>query len=157
MDINSISISGRLGQDPELVHVGSGGTAKTSLRLASKRFYTKDGEKVEVTTWVNVECWNKQAEVVAEHCTKGQDITVTGRLQIDKWEDKEGNKRESTIISADTIKFGARPGEGRGSGGDSSVSKKAIKTKLLESIKTLVIDNEIPLETALQVIADKED
>ena len=145
-DINAISITGRLGQDPELSYIGGGETAKTVLRLASSRTYTKAGEKVENTLWIDVICGSKLAEVVKEYCTKGQQIGVSGRLEIDEWQDKEGNKRRSTSIVADNIHFGARPNTGNG--------KIAIK-QALDSIRALV-GSGIDIDVALKVVEEKE-
>ena len=148
-DINTISITGRLGQDPELSNVGSEATAKTVLRLASTRVFNRNGEKVEQTTWVNVVCWGRQAEIVKEYCSKGQEVGISGRLEIDDWQDQEGNKRKSTTIVADNVKFGARPG------GSSSGNDKAAIKRTLTSISAMVSEG-INLETAIKVLEDKE-
>lgn len=151
-DINSISITGRLGADPEMTLVGENETPKTTLRLASSRMFTKNGEKAEVTTWVPIVCWGKQAEVVNEYCKKGQSIAVSGRLDIDEYEDKEGNKRKFTSVIADNIRFGDRPsssdsGSDSGSGTD---VRAAIKSVLA------LIDSGIAPDIAIKATLDTD-
>ena len=101
--LNHIVIAGRLTHDPELRQAGE--TPVCSFRIASDRDYkNKAGEKE--TDFIDVVAWRKTAETVSKYFTKGRMAIVSGRLQVRAWEDKEGNKRYSTEIVADTVYFG---------------------------------------------------
>ena len=55
--------------------------------------------------WHRVICFGTQAETAAKHLSKGDKVMVEGRLQLDQWEDKDGNKRESIDIVANRVLF----------------------------------------------------
>lgn len=102
--LNKIFIMGRLTRDPELRRTQSG-TTVTSFTLAVDRdFKGQNGEKE--TDFVDVVAWRATAEFVAKYFTKGRMAVVEGRLQIRDWTDKEGNKRRSAEVVADSVYFG---------------------------------------------------
>ena len=98
--MNQVSITGRLGQDPELRYTNSG-KAVTNLNVANT---TGFGENRQ-THWFTVVAWNGQAEAVCNYLKKGAQVGVEGFLQTRKWEDKEGNSRISIEIIANRIDF----------------------------------------------------
>ena len=85
---NNVSIAGNLVADPELRYT-KGGAAISSLRVAVNRRWQKDGEWEEETSFFDVTCWAQIAENCAESLTKGMRVVVTGRLEEQRWEDKE--------------------------------------------------------------------
>ena len=103
--LNQIVIMGRLTRDPELRRTGTG-TAVTSFTLAVDRdFVPKDGGERE-TDFIDCVAWRNTGEFVSKYFQKGRMAVVTGRLQIRSWTDKEGNKRRSAEIVADSVYFG---------------------------------------------------
>ncbi len=103
--LNHITIMGRLARDPELRRTGSG-TAVTSFTLAVDRdFAPKDGGQRE-TDWIDCVAWRQTGEFVSRYFTKGRMAVVSGRLQIRDWTDKDGNKRRSAEVVADSVYFG---------------------------------------------------
>lgn len=102
--LNHIVVMGRLTRDPELRHTQSG-TAVASFSLAVERdFKGQDGEKV--TDFFDVTAWRNTAEFVSRYFTKGRMMVVDGRLQSRKWGDRDGNRRTSIEIVADSCYFG---------------------------------------------------
>lgn len=103
--LNHITIMGRMVRDPELRRTGSG-VAVTSFTIAVDRDYNpKDGGEKE-TDFIDCNAWRGTAEFIGRNFTKGQMIIVSGRLQIRNWTDKEGNKRRSAEVVADSVYFG---------------------------------------------------
>lgn len=103
--LNHIVIMGRLVRDPELRRTGSG-IAVASFTLAVDRdFGPKDGGEKE-TDFIDCVAWRNTGEFVSKYFTKGRMAVVSGRLQIRKWQDKEGNNRYSAEIVADNVYFG---------------------------------------------------
>lgn len=99
---NHAVVGGRLGQDPELKYLDSG-TALCSGSVAVPRPTGKGQEKI--TDWIRFTAWGKTAEALANWGRKGNRIIVSGRIQVDDWQDKEGNKRNSVSINAREIQF----------------------------------------------------
>jgi single-strand DNA-binding protein len=95
--VNSVSITGRWGKDVELRYTPSG-RAVINADLA-----VKDGKD---TDWIPVVIWEKQAELVANHCgTAGRLIGITGRLKTRTYEDSAGKKRKVMEVVASQVDF----------------------------------------------------
>ena len=101
-DLNEVVISGRLTRDSELRYTPSG-TAVTDVVIASNRIWSKDGEKQEETTFVDVTIWGKQAESLHTYLSKGRHLMIVGRLKLNKWETEEGDKRSKLTMVAEKI------------------------------------------------------
>ena len=104
--LNRICIGGRLTRDPELRHTQSG-TSVASFTIACERDFKDKQTGEKATDFVDVVAWRSTAEFVSRFFTKGRMAVVEGRLQVRNWTDKEGNKRRSAEILADSIYFGA--------------------------------------------------
>jgi single-strand DNA-binding protein len=94
----------RVGVEPNLRFAPSG-TAVCSIRaVASSRKKDEGGNWVDdKTTWVDLVGFKKVAENMAESFSKGDLVTVTGKLQVEEWTDNENNKRTSVRVMVDTI------------------------------------------------------
>lgn len=104
--MNRAIIIGRCGRDPETRYLPNGG-AVTSISIATSEKW-KDkatGERKERTEWHNVTFFGRLAEVAGEYLTKGSQVCVEGRIQTDKWEDKQGNARYMTKIIASSMEM----------------------------------------------------
>lgn len=102
--LNRIILMGRLTRDPELRHTQSG-VAVASFTLAVDRdFKTQNGERE--TDFVDITAWRGTADFVDKYFSKGRMAVVDGRLQIEDWTDKDGNKRKSAKVVADSVYFG---------------------------------------------------
>lgn len=100
--LNRIVIMGRLVRDPELRRTGNG-TAVAAMTLAVDRDYkSQSGE----TDFIDVVAWRSTAEFVSKYFTKGRMAVVEGRLQIRDWPDKDGGRRRSAEVVADSVYFG---------------------------------------------------
>jgi len=101
--LNRVVLIGRLTRDPEL-RFTSAGLAVAKFNLAVDRNRTnKEGQRE--TDFINITVFGKQAESTAEYLSKGKLAAVDGRLQISQYEDKDGQKRTSTDVIADTVRF----------------------------------------------------
>ena len=102
--LNTITIIGRLTRDAELRRTASG-AAVASFTVAVDRDYMADGQERE-TDFIDCVAWSSTGEFVSRYFAKGDMIVVSGRLQIRKWTDKDGNKRNAAEIVADNVYFG---------------------------------------------------
>jgi len=102
---NRVVLMGNLTRDPEVRHLASG-TAVAELGMAvNEKYKTKDGETKDATMFVDVVVWGRQAETTGEYLTKGSPVLIEGKLQLDQWENKEGEKRSKIKVRADRIVF----------------------------------------------------
>lgn len=109
--INKVILVGRLGSDPETKAIGQGSTVSQFNVATSENWVDKSGQKQERTEWHRVVVWGKLAEICGKHLSKGRQVYVEGRLQTRSWEDKQGQKRYTTEIVANTVQFLGAMGE----------------------------------------------
>ncbi len=96
-NFNKVILAGNLTRDPELRYTPKG-TAIAKFGLAiNRRRKAETGETKEEVTFVDVEAWDKQAEVIAQYLKKGQPFLVEGRLRLDQWEDKNTHQKQSKL------------------------------------------------------------
>ena len=103
--LNHIVIMGRLTRDPELRRTGSGLAVAGFTVAVDRDFANKDSGERE-TDFIDCVAWRSTGEFVSKYFTKGSMAVVSGRLQIRSWEDKDGNKRRTAEIMADSVYFG---------------------------------------------------
>lgn len=103
--LNKVFIMGRLTRDPELRHTQSG-TAVASFSLAVERDFKDKQTGERVTDFIDCVAWRSTAEFVSRYFNKGRMAVVVGSLQIRDWTDKEGNKRRSAEVIAESVYFG---------------------------------------------------
>lgn len=117
---NQVILLGRLGGDPELKWT-QGGTAVVSFGMAtSRRQKDREGEWHEITAWHRIKAFGKQAEIIAEHCKKGDLLFVEGRLDYWEAEGKRGKLMVAEVV-LEHFEFGG----GSRSGGDRSAHAPA--------------------------------
>jgi single-strand DNA-binding protein len=103
--LNKVFLIGRLGKDPE-VRFTPDGTQTTSFSVATDETWkNKKGEKQQRTEWHNIVTWDKLAEICATHLTKGSQVYIEGKIQTQKYQDKNSGDRHSTKIVANTMKM----------------------------------------------------
>lgn len=111
--LNRIILIGRLVADPQLRYTsGQDSVAVTNFRIAVDRPYTNQ-QKEREADFIDIVCWRKLAEIVANNLSKGRLVAIEGRLQIRQYE-WEGQKRQATEVYADNVRFldGKREGGG---------------------------------------------
>ena len=112
--LNKVFLIGNLTRDPEL-RVTPKGTAICSFGLAvNRQFRDESGTARDETTFVDIEAWGKQGELVSKYLTKGSPCMVEGRLRLDSWEDKNTQQKRSKLkVVLDNVQFLSRgPGGG---------------------------------------------
>jgi single-strand DNA-binding protein len=119
-----VIIVGNLGRDPEMRYTPDG-TPVTDFSVATNRRWTNsDGSQGEETVWFRVTAWRRLAETCNQYLSKGRQVLVEGRLNVDRetggprvWVGNDGQPRASYEMTALTVKFlGGRGGD------DSTVS-----------------------------------
>ena len=103
-NFNRVILAGNLTADPELRYTQSG-LAVARVRLAVNERYTSGGEKKERTLFIDCTGFGKRAEIISEYMSKGRSILIEGRLVLDSWTDKDGQKRSKHQVNIDNFTF----------------------------------------------------
>ena len=113
--VNHGSVRGNLGQDPTLRYLPSGEAVATFSVATTEQWKDKQGGKQERTDWHRVEFIGRTAEVCGEYLKKGAPVYIEGRIQYDKWTDKDGVEKTMTKIRGDRMQMlgGKSDGERR--------------------------------------------
>jgi single-strand DNA-binding protein len=115
---NKVILAGNLTRDPELRYTPKG-TAVARIGLAINRTWKSEtGETKEEVTFVDVDAWGRQAEVIAQYLRKGRPLLMEGRLKFDQWEDKNTHQKQSKLrVVLESFSFIDSKGAGEGAGG----------------------------------------
>lgn len=97
--MNNISITGRLVYEPELKTTQNGAT------FMSNRIAVNRADKNKTTDFFNIQAWNKTAEFIYKYFSKGDPIEISGRLQTESYEKKDGTKVNDVVIVALDVNF----------------------------------------------------
>lgn len=110
MDLNKVMFIGNLTHDPETRTTQSGQTV-TNFSLAVNE---RRGQEQQ-TLFLRVSAWGKTGELCQQYLTKGCEALVEGRLRIDEYTAKDGQKRRDPLVLADRVSFGRKPDAARAS------------------------------------------
>jgi single-strand DNA-binding protein len=145
--VNKVILIGRLGQDPEVRYTPSGQAVANFTMATSENWTGKDGQKQERTEWHRIVVWGRLAELCKDYLRKGRQVYIDGKLQTRSWDDKEGKKRYTTEIVANTVQFlGTAPDkvETTDSGVEYSQPTESSSVPPFEPNVTHISDDEIP-------------
>ena len=101
--MNKVILIGRLARDPEM-RTTSSGISMTRFTIAvSRTFSAQDGS--QQTDFINCITWRRQAENVAKYCSKGSQVAIEGRIQVNSCDAQDGTKRYTTDVVCDNVTF----------------------------------------------------
>ena len=96
-NFNKVILAGNLTRDPELRYTPNGkAIAKFGLAI-NRNWTTETGEKKEEVTFVDIDSFGRQAEVISQYLKKGRPVLVEGRLKLDQWDDKQSGQKRSRL------------------------------------------------------------
>lgn len=111
--INKVILIGNLGNDPEIRHLENGAAVAKMSVATNENYRDKAGEWQTQTEWHDVIMWRQMAERAQQQLKKGSQVYVEGKLTHRSWEDKDGNKRKTTEVVANSFRImGRREGSG---------------------------------------------
>jgi single-strand DNA-binding protein len=103
--VNKVILVGNLGTDPEVRYTPSGKAVANFSLATNEQWTNKDGEKEERTEWHRIVAWGRLGEICGEYLSKGSQVYIEGKIQTRAWEDRDGNKRYTTEIIAQTMQM----------------------------------------------------
>jgi len=101
--VNSVTIIGNCGKEPELRYTPSGNPVVTFSVATNRRFKGADGEPKEEATWHNIVVWGKTAEFANQYVVKGSTVYIQGRISTRTWDGQDGQKHYKTEIVANQL------------------------------------------------------
>ena len=103
--LNKVFLLGNLTRDPDLRGFPNGQSV-CDLGLAVSRRFVSNGQEQEETCFVDVVVWGKVANNCRQYLSKGSQVMVEGRLQLDTWEDRNGGGQRSRLrVVAENVQF----------------------------------------------------
>jgi single-strand DNA-binding protein len=121
MELNKVLIIGNLTRDPESRFLQNGSQVVKMTVASNRRMGSGDNRKDEVL-YLDVETWNKTAELCAQYLRKGSQVFVEGRLKMDSYQTQTGEKRTKLFVVAERVSFGSKASGAEGSMGAPSGS-----------------------------------
>jgi single-strand DNA-binding protein len=107
--LNKVYLMGNLTRTPELRYTPNG-AAICEFGLAVNRRYLSNGVPKDEVAFIDINVWQRQAEICHRRLQKGSLVMVEGRFKSDQWEDKDsGKKRSKILVVAERIHFLAMP------------------------------------------------
>lgn len=106
---NKVQLIGRLGMDPDVRVFGEKNKMARFSLATSEKFKDQEGKLQDNTQWHNVVIWGRLAGVAEQYLTKGAEVAVEGKLNYRSYEDKEGNKKNSTEIVVNELVMLRKP------------------------------------------------
>ena len=101
--MNKVTLIGRVGIKNEMKTLDSGVEVITFTLATSETYKDKNGEKQQSTEWHSIKAFKSQASLIEKYVSKGDMLAIEGKIQYQKWEDKEGNKKEKTEILLSSV------------------------------------------------------
>jgi single-strand DNA-binding protein len=105
MNLNKVTLAGRITRDIELRYLPSGMAVAAFGLAINRKWKNQQGEQQEEVTFVDLDAFGKPAEVMNQFLRKGSGIFIEGRLQLDQWTDKDGGKRSKMKVVVESFQF----------------------------------------------------
>ena len=113
--VNKVILVGHLGKDPEVRHLENGVNVASFSLATTETITNKSGERQDLTEWHNIVVWRGLADVAEKYLKKGKLIYLEGKIRTRSWDDKEGVKRYTTEIVADSFTMLGKKDDGSSS------------------------------------------
>lgn len=131
MNVNHVTLAGRLCRDPSLKYLPSQTAVMECGIVCNRKWKNAQGEEKDEATFVDIVAFGKCAEAINQFFSKGKEIFVMGRLKFDSWDDKNGGgKRSKLSVVVESFQF---VGSNNGNGGGQQVDRSSDQTRSQKS------------------------
>ena len=142
--VNKVILMGNLGKDPEVRFMPNGDAVCNFSIATTDNWKDKNGEKQERTEWHNIVMWRGLADVAQKYLTKGKLVYIEGKLRTRSYEDKEGHKRYSTEVVAESFKLLGRNSDFEPKTTNSTTVEAEEKEEIVEAYKKDINEDDLP-------------
>jgi len=127
MSVNKVILVGNVGKDPEVRYLDNDvAVANFSLATTERGFTSRDGQSVpDRTEWHNIVAWRGLAKIVESYVKKGTQLFIEGKIRTRSYDDKDGIKRYTTEIFADSIQLLGKKSDNPAATGQPTVANTA--------------------------------
>lgn len=105
MSYNKVILLGHLARDIEVRYTQSGTAIANSSIATSRKYKTATGEQKEEVCFIDISFFGRTGEIANQYLKKGSKLLIEGRLVLDQWTDKNGNKRSRHNVSVENLKM----------------------------------------------------
>ena len=149
--MNKVLLTGNLTRDPEVRHIPASGNVVANFGMAMNERWNdaRSGEQRDSVCFVEIEAWNRQAEIIGEYFKKGSPILVEGRLKFEQWEDDQGTNRNRLRVRLQRFEFTGAASENQ--------QQPADDTEPAENTEPATDSTPQPAESAPQVSESADD
>jgi single-strand DNA-binding protein len=105
LSLNKVTLAGNLTRDPEVEFLANYRAVANFGLAVNEKYKDKDGNKKESVTFIDCEAWGRTAELIGQYLSKGNPCYVEGKLKLDTWDDKDGQKKSKLKIVVDVVQF----------------------------------------------------
>lgn len=105
--MNTVTLTGRAARDVDLRVTPNGNSVANGTIAVQRRFKNAQGDYD--ADFIRFVAWKKTGELMAEYIHQGDQFGISGELQQRKWEDQNGNKRETVEVNVNQFDFPPRP------------------------------------------------
>jgi single-strand DNA-binding protein len=133
--INTVTIVGNLGNDPEIRYTAQGVPVANFNIAVNENYKDREGKKVKKTHWFKVTAFQRLAEIVGEYCAKGSKVGVRGQLTQRTWQDAEGANHSVVEIRTRELELLS------GKNGNTATTDLA---DAAEAVGSAAVDDDIP-------------
>lgn len=121
-NLNSVTVEGRLGDDPR-IHTFDNGDQVVSGSVCvntTKRSGDNDNPTYEdAPNWVDFKVNGGQAKLFQQFgIGKGTSLVLQGHLEQEKWTAQDGSNRSRIVVKADFVRFPPKAEAAAATGGD---------------------------------------
>lgn len=141
ISVNTVVIGGNVTRDPQVRFLANETCVANFGVAVNETWKNKAGEKQEKCTFVEIEVWQKTAELCGQYLHKGDPVLVEGKLTQDTYEDKDGKKQTKTRVKADRVHFLGSKREGADRDENKAVTVKPTKA---DPVAPKAEDSEVP-------------
>lgn len=145
-NFNKAIIGGRLTSDVELKTTPSG-TYVTTFSIAVNRKGNKDGQ--QQSDFISCVAFKERAELISKYFHKGSSICIVGEIQTRKWQDNNGNNRNTTEVIVNEVNFVDSKGEGTNTTPTAKTQNNGIVEPPTLIFTEMSNDDELPFDTGL--------
>lgn len=143
MDLNRVSLLGRLTRDPEVRTTPTGKTVANVTVATGRVWFDAAGAKQEKTEFTNCVLWGKLAEIAGQYLSKGRRVFVEGRIETRDWTGQDGVKRYRTEVIASNLIMLDSP---RSQGSVATATTTAAVDEMPSASSDEVVEEEIKVE-----------
>ena len=144
--MNKVILMGNLTRDPEMRNIPNGNSKVTNFGLAMNERWNdaQSGEQKETVCFVEVEAWNRQAEVIDQYFKKGSQILVEGSLKFEQWQADDGSNRNRLKVRLQRFEFVGPNPNGNGNTQQAANSEQMANNEPPARTTDDVSDDDVP-------------